>query len=205
MIKPPSLRFTFHVASYYNRMNTVVSYLSENAPSLLKKLDLNCKEYFDIMSEACTPLDVAVKCSNIASVRTLLSLDCPVLWSHFLYASILGSSEIAFILLTHLEHSMSEDDMKYALNDSSSLPELSAKIPRNTNLLTCICRRGFENPSVISLVERLLDLGADVNALDDYGMTCVNYAASLGCKNLTRMIIQWTYDGAHVDASTKLN
>ena len=193
----------FHVASYYNRVNTVVSYLSENAPSLLKKLDLNCKEYFDIMSEACTPLDVAVKCSNIASVRTLLSLDCSVLWSHFLYASIIGSLEIAFILLTHLEHSMSNDDMKYALNDSSSLPEISAKIPRNTNLLTCICRRGFENPPIISLVERLLDLGADVNALDDYGMTCFNYAASLGCKNLARMIIQWTYDDAHVDVSTK--
>ena len=193
----------FHVASYYNRVNTVDTYLTRYAPQLLRNFDLNKKEYFDLMHRVCTPLDVAIKCSNIASVRTLLSMECSVDWSHFLHACIQGSAEIALLLLTCLEDSMSDNDMKHALNDSLLPEEISAKVPRNTPLLTCICRRGVEDTSITLLVERLLSLGADVNAIDDYGMTCVNYAASLGCKNLTHIILRWTYDDARIEPNKK--
>ena len=197
-------KLLLHVASYYNRVVTVDTYLTQYAPSVRKKIDLDHKAYFDIMREVCTPLDVAIKCSNVASVRTLLSMNCSVIWSHFLHASILGNTEIALLLLTHLESSIPEDDMKYALNDCSSLSEISAKIPQNTTILTNICRRGVEDTSTILLVERLLYLGANVDAVDDYGMTCVNYAASLNCKNLTRVILRLAYDDAHIEATEKL-
>lgn len=185
---PPLL---FHFAAYYNRMHALEKILTENATEVLKRIDLRSHslEYFDPMQIVCAPMDVAVKVSNISSVRTLISIDATtVSWSNFLYASISGSADIALVLLDSLQVSMSEDDMKHSLNSTSlQLPTA----PHKTTVLTCICRRGVESPSLLSLVSRILSLGANAKIVDDHGVTCLDYSIGLGCKSLAKLILEW--------------
>ena len=198
----PSL--LFHYSALYNRMSLVESFFTQNFPELIRAHDFGRREYFEIMQDSCTAMDVAVRSSNLSSARVLISLKSPVSWSHFLYASIHGNLDVAHILLDRLEINLSPSKLVELLNKTSIQ---LARVPANTPLIICICCRGFESPPLLSLIHRLLNLGADPNIVDDHGLSCLDYSVSLGCKSVTKAILDWKLLGNTIlgsEGSTKL-
>jgi hypothetical protein len=174
-----------HLAVYYDMVSPILHAVDKEGRPLIPREDLDQRVYFTPFRRELSALMVAVHAGKGAdTIQALLRAGARTVWTDFVWASRKSSPSISLVLFESICASISTADLTAALNQSIS--EVFGQ-----TILSILCARGDDSAIMHALVQKILESGAAVDQVDDFGLSSIQYAIAQGSRKLVQVLLKW--------------